>query len=43
MKEKVEEMELNNEILFNEIFKSIRALTYEKEKPKGKFGFVVDK
>lgn len=43
LKEKVEEMELNNEILFNEIFKSIRALTYEKEKPKGKFGFVVDK
>ncbi len=43
LKEKVEEMEANNEILFNEIFKSIRSLTYEKEKPKGKFGFVADR
>jgi len=43
LKEKVEEMELNNEFLFNKIFKSIKSLTYEKKKPKGKFGFVADK
>ena len=43
LREKVEEMELNNEFLFNKIFKSIKSLTYEKKKPKGKFGFVADK
>jgi hypothetical protein len=43
LREKVEEMELNNEFLFNKIFTSIASLTYEKEKPKGKFGFVADK
>lgn len=42
LREKVEEMDLDNKVLFAEIFESIASLTYEKEKPKGKFGFVVD-
>jgi hypothetical protein len=40
LREKVEEMELNNEINFTEIFRIIRLLTTEREKPKGQFGFI---
>ncbi|MEI6042417.1 MAG: ORF6N domain-containing protein [bacterium] len=40
LKEKVEEMEIDNEINFTEIFRVIRLLTTEKEKTKGPFGFV---
>jgi hypothetical protein len=42
LREKVEEMDLDNKVLFAEIFESIASLKYEKEKPKSKFGFVVD-
>jgi len=41
LREKVEEMDLDNKVLFAEIFESMASLTYEKEKPKGKFGFVL--
>ena len=41
LKEKVEEMEINNEVNFREIFRVIRLLTVEKKKPKNPMGFVV--
>ncbi|MEI6553499.1 MAG: ORF6N domain-containing protein [bacterium] len=41
LKEKVEEMEVNNEVNFREIFRAIRLLTVEKKKPKNPIGFVV--
>lgn len=40
LREKVEEMEIDNEINFTEIFRIIRLLTTEREKPKGQFGFI---
>lgn len=39
LREKVEEMEKNNEINFKEIFRIIRLLLEEEEKPKNKIGF----
>lgn len=39
LREKVEEMEKNNEVTFKEIFQAIRLLIKEDEKPKGKMGF----
>lgn len=39
LREKVEEMEKNNEVNFSEIFKAIRLLIKEEEKPKGRMGF----
>ena len=41
LKEKVEEMEANNEVNFREIFRAIRLLTVEKKKPKTPMGFVL--
>ena len=41
LKEKVEEMEMNNEVNFREIFRAIRLLTVEKKKPKNPMGFVL--
>ena len=41
LKEKVEEMEINNEVNFKEIFRTIRLLTVEKKKPKNPMGFIV--
>ncbi len=43
LREKIEEMEINNEANFTEIFRIIKLLITEKEKPKGQFGFIVDK
>jgi hypothetical protein len=40
LREKVEEMEKNNETNFKEIFRVIRLLIAEENKPKGKIGFV---
>ncbi len=42
LREKVEEMEKNNETNFSEIFQAIRLLITEKEKPKEKMGFRAD-
>ncbi len=42
LREKVEEMEKNNEVNFSEIFRSIRLLITEKEAPKGPMGFRAD-
>ncbi len=39
LREKVEEMEKNNETNFREIFRVIRLLITEEEKPKRKIGF----
>jgi len=39
LREKVEEMEKNNNITFTEIFKILRSLIKEDEKPKSKIGF----
>jgi hypothetical protein len=39
LREKVEEMEKNNETNFREIFRVIRLLIKEDEKPKNKIGF----
>lgn len=39
LREKVEEMEKNNETNFSEIFRVIRLLITEKEEPKEKMGF----
>ncbi|MEI6042087.1 MAG: ORF6N domain-containing protein [bacterium] len=41
LKQKVEEMELNNEADFKEIFRIIRLIITEKETPKEPIGFVV--
>lgn len=43
LREKVEEMEKNNDTNFKEIFRVIRLLIREEEKPKGKMGFNVRK
>ncbi len=40
LREKVEEMEINNEITFKEIFRIIRGFIEEEKKPKGPIGFV---
>ena len=42
LREKVEEMEQNNETNFKEIFRIIRLLVAEEEKPKGRLGFDPD-
>lgn len=42
LREKVEEMEKNNETNFREIFRVIRLLIKEDEKPKNKIGFRVE-
>ncbi|MEI7777701.1 MAG: ORF6N domain-containing protein [bacterium] len=42
LREKVEEMEKNNEANFKEIFRVIRLLIIEEEKPKGRLGFDPD-
>lgn len=42
LREKVEEMEKNNEVNFSEIFRVIRLLITEKEEPKEKMGFRAD-
>lgn len=42
LREKVEEMEKNNETNFKEIFRVIRLLITEEEKPKNKMGFSID-
>lgn len=42
LREKVEEMEKNNETNFREIFRVIRLLIKEDEKPKSKIGFRVE-
>lgn len=42
LREKVEEMEKNNEVNFSEIFRVIRLLVTEKEEPKEKMGFRAD-
>lgn len=42
LREKVEEMEKNNETNFREIFRIIRQLITEKEEPKEKIGFRAD-
>lgn len=42
LREKVEEMEKNNETNFREIFRAIRLLIKEKEEPKEKMGFSTD-
>ena len=39
LREKVEEMEKNNETNFREIFRVLRLLITEEERPKGKIGF----
>ncbi len=39
LREKVEEMEKNNETNFKEIFRVLRVLITENKKPKGKIGF----
>ena len=39
LREKVEEMEKNNETNFEEVFRVLRLLTAEEEKPKKKMGF----
>ena len=39
LREKVEEMEKNNETNFKEVFRIIRLLITEEEKPKRKIGF----
>lgn len=39
LREKVEEMEKNNETNFREIFRAIRLIIKEKKKPKTKIGF----
>ncbi len=41
LREKVEEMEINNEITFKEIFRIIRGFIEEEKKPKEPIGFVV--
>ena len=43
LREKIEEMEMNNEANFTEIFRIIKLLITEKEKPKGPMGFISDK
>ncbi len=43
LREKVEEMEKNNETNFKEIFRVIRLLIAEEEKPKGRLGFDPDR
>ncbi|MES3005985.1 MAG: ORF6N domain-containing protein [Patescibacteria group bacterium] len=42
LREKVEEMEKNNETNFKEIFRVLRAILSEEEKPKNKIGFSID-
>jgi hypothetical protein len=42
LREKVEEMEKNNEVNFSEIFRVIRLLITEKEESKEKMGFRAD-
>ncbi len=42
LREKVEEMERENVTNFREIFRVIRLLIKEDEKPKGEFGFTAD-
>lgn len=42
LREKVEEMEKNNETNFKEIFRIIRLLIKEDEKPKEKIGFATE-
>jgi hypothetical protein len=39
LREKIEEMERNNETIFREIFRVIRLLIHEKSVPKKKIGF----
>ena len=39
LKEKVEQMEKNNEINFREIFRTIKSFIAEEKKPKRKIGF----
>jgi len=39
LREKVEEMEKNNETNFKEIFRIIRLIIKEKSKPKSEIGF----
>ena len=41
LREKVEEMEMNNEANFREIFRIIRGFIEEEKKPKDPIGFVV--
>ena len=41
LREKVEEMEMNNETNFREIFRIIRGFIEEEKKPKDPIGFVV--
>lgn len=41
LREKVEEMERNNEANFQEIFRAIRLLIKKENKPKTKMGFAV--
>ena len=43
LREKVEEMERNNNTNFNEIFRFIRILMKEKNEPRNEIGFTVDK
>ena len=42
LREKVEEMEKNNETNFKEIFRVIRLLIAQEKKPKGRTGFDTD-
>jgi hypothetical protein len=42
LREKVEEMEKNNETNFNEIFRIIRLIIKEEQKPKRKIGFATE-
>ncbi len=39
LREKVEEMEKNNDVNFKKVFQAIRLLITEEEKPKSKMGF----
>ena len=43
LREKIEEMEINNEANFTEIFRIIKLLITEKEKSKGPMGFIADR
>ena len=43
LREKIEEMEISNEANFTEIFRIIKLLITEKEKPKGPMGFIADR
>ena len=43
LREKIEEMEISNEANFTEIFRIIKLLITEKEKPKGPMGVIADR